>query len=130
MIRATAAVAAVTILGCALLASSASANRAMAHRNEITALFTIDHGWRPVSDYDLRTYNREFHRILGSCKINAENLTNTMLFLAYKASDQGQRYVTSLMMMKAVTRRITWNGQASCRHTFDLAEGHMEAGGP
>ena len=33
-------------------------------------------------------------------------------------------------MMKAVTRRITWNGRASCGTTFDLAEGHMEAGGP
>lgn len=71
----------------------------MAHRHEVTALYVIDHGWRPASDFDLAAYNREFHRILGACKINSENLTNTMIFLAYKASDQGQRYVTNLMMI-------------------------------
>jgi hypothetical protein len=87
-------------------------------------------GWRPRSDADLAVYNREFNRIMRSCRISAELLTNNMLFLADKASDLGQRDVTALMMMKAVTRRITWSGKANCARTFHVAEGYMEAGGP
>src|SRR5262245_44216267 len=115
---------------CGACAEGASA-KPLQHRHELSALFTLDKGWRPVSDYDLAPYNVHFHKILGSCRISAEALTNTVIWLAYKASDLGHRYVTNLMMMKAITRRITWPGQAaSCRRTFDLAEGHMEAGGP
>jgi len=98
--------------------------------SQFDALFTIDRGWRPVSDYDLRQYNLHFHKILASCKISSEHLTNTVIALAYKAGDQGQRIVTNLMMMKAITHRITWTGKASCAKTFNVAEGYMEAGGP
>ena len=129
MIRHAAALAVLVMTG-ALCAQAAAATPKLQHRHEISALFTLDRGWRPVSDYDLKQYDLHFHRILGSCKIGAEHLTNTVIFLAYKAGDQGQRIVTNLMMMKAITRRITWTGKASCAKTFNVAEGHMESGGP
>jgi hypothetical protein len=131
VIRRTTALA-VLVLAAVLCAQAAAAKPkpALQHRHELSALFTLDRGWRPVSDYDLRQYNIHFHRILSSCKIGAEHLTNSVIALAYKAADQGQRVVTNLMMMKAITRRITWIGKASCGKTFNVAEGYMEAGGP
>jgi hypothetical protein len=130
-VRGTATFAAFAVL-CALCVESAFAKKAPnPHHREITAMWVIDHFGEKVPDASyLVPYSVHFHKILRSCKISAENLTNTMLFLAYKASDQGQRFVTSLMMMKAVTRRITWTKPASCKRVFDVAEGYMEAGGP
>ena len=129
MIRGAAALAVLIVLG-AFSAQAGTAKDVISHRHELNALFTLDRGWRPVSDYDLKAYNIHFHKILSSCRINAENLTNTVIWLAYKASDLGQRHVSNLMMMKAITRRITWTRPAACGKTFDNAEGHMEAGGP
>ena len=129
--RGTMAAFAVFAVLCALDAESASARPAIPHHHEVNALYVIDHSGRnPASDADLVAYSTEFSTILRSCRINVEDLTNSMLWLADKASDQGQRHVSSLMMMKAITRRITWTKPTSCRSTFDLAEGHMEAGGP
>jgi hypothetical protein len=127
--RRTAALAVLVMTG-ALCAQAAAAPSKLEHRHELSALFTLDRGWRPVSDFDLRQYDLHFHKILASCKIGAEHLTNSVIFLAYKAGDQGQRVVTNLMMMKAITRRITWKGKASCGKTFNVAEGYMENGGP
>jgi hypothetical protein len=129
VIRRTAALALLAMAG-AVCAQAAPPKPVMQHRHELTALFTLDRGWRPVSDYDLKQYNLHFHKILASCHISSEQLTKTVIALAYKASDQGQRIVTNLMMMKAITRRITWTGKASCGKTFNVAEGYMENGGP
>ncbi|HEY4348686.1 MAG TPA: hypothetical protein VGM80_13945 [Gaiellaceae bacterium] len=102
------------------------------YRPEVSALYVIDHqGIRPPDDIPLVSYSKEFQRIIGSCRVSREFLTNTMIELADKASELGARNVTSLMMMKAITRRITWAGRRSlCLDTFDNAEGHMETGGP
>jgi len=130
VVRGTTAFAILALL-CALSAASAAAKPAFPHRHQVNALYVIDHeGRNPASDAELVAYAREFHTILRSCRITAGDLTNLMLFLAYKAGDQGQRRISSLMMMKAVTRRITWTRRAPCWGTFDNAEGHMEAGGP
>jgi len=129
VLRTTAALAVLVAAG-ALCAQAVAAKPKIAHRHELSALFTLDKGWRPVSDWDLAPYSNHFHKILGSCRINAESLTNTVLWLSDKASDLGHRIVTNLMMLKAITRRITWTGRMPCQQTFDNAEGHMEAGGP
>jgi hypothetical protein len=114
---------------CGLCAATASA-KPLQHRHELSALFYLDKGWRPVSDYDLGPYDVTLHRILGACKIGAEQLTNTTIHLADKAGYQGGRRVTNLMMLKAIARRITWTRPTSCVHTFNIAEGYMENGGP
>ena len=116
---------------CGLGAAVASAGQGtIQHRHELSALFFLDKGWQPVSDYDLGPYDRAFHRILGACKISPTHLTNTAIHLADKASYQGARVVTNLMLLKAVARRITWTKPTSCARTFSLAEGHLEAGDP
>ena len=116
---------------CAAGAHAAPAKKAMPHHHELNALYVIDHrGANPSSDAVLADYSAAFHRILRSCQINAEVLTNSMLWVAYKASDQGQRRVSSLMAMQAVARRITWTHRAACWRIFDTAEGHLEAGDP
>src|SRR5262245_46936955 len=91
VIRRTAALAILVMVGAVCAAQAAPPKPAMQHRHELSALFTLDRGWRPVSDYDLRQYNLHFHKILASCKISSEYLTNTVIALAYKAGDQGQR---------------------------------------
>ena len=131
MSRRTTAALAALVIACAAGVETAVAKEEISYRREITALYVIDHwGWKPRNDAELAVYNREFNKIMRSCRIGSTLLTNNMLFLADKASDLGQRDVTALMMMKAVTRRITWSGKANCARTFHVAEGYMEAGGP
>src|SRR5262249_7854828 len=115
---------------CASVVPAASAEPKVAHRHELAALFFLDKGWRPVSDYDLAPYDRAFHRVLGACRISPTQLTDTTIHLAEKATYLGARVVTNLMLLKAIARRITWTKPVSCTHTFNLAEGHLEAGDP
>ena len=51
--RRTAALA-VLVLSGALCAQAVTATPRLQHRHELSALFTLDRGWRPVSDYDLQ----------------------------------------------------------------------------
>lgn len=109
-----------------------SVSAQIVNRHEVSALYVIDHqGAPPEDDVALLSYSSEFQKILGACNVSAEDLTNLMIQLADKASELGARHVSSLMMMQAVTRRITWTKpRIVCSNTFDLAEGHMETGGP
>jgi hypothetical protein len=109
-----------------------SVSALIANRHEVSALYVIDHqGLNPRDDTVILPYSKAFQKILASCTIGAEDLTNAMIELAAKASELGARHVSSLMMMNAVTRRITWAKQRiACWSTFDDAEGHMENGGP
>ena len=102
------------------------------NRAPITALFVYDHqGANPNGNVDLVPYSQSFAKILDSCQISAEDEASMMVDLSDKASELGARTVTVLMMMKAIARRIDWTGRkVICWDTFDLAEGHMEAGGP
>jgi hypothetical protein len=108
-----------------------SASTLIVNRHEATSLYIFDHhGRNPGSDVDVVTYSDQFKKILASCRITLTDLPTTMIELSEKASEVGGRYVSTLMMMKAVARRIDWKGRAECTPTFDNAEGHMEAGGP
>ena len=51
-----------------------------------------------------------------------------VIYLADKASVLGARRVTNLMLMRAITRRITWTGRARCAKTFNVAEAYAETG--
>jgi hypothetical protein len=120
--------AALAILGsCA--AATAAKKPDLAYRREVTALWSIDYwGWRPRGDYDIVPYHKEFVRILASCNINRHDLTMNVIYLADKATDLGNRRVTNLMLMRNITRRITWTGKARCEKTFHVAEAYAEAG--
>jgi hypothetical protein len=121
---------AVCVVGWALLAASgALAAPQMPDRQQMSALYVIDHnGKNPVDPTELLAYSRPFQKILGGCRMSVDVLTNQMIYLADKASEVGARNVTSLDMLESIARRITWTTQKSCGYVMNLAEGHLEAG--
>ena len=116
----------------ALLAAAACAAAAsMPHHHQMTALYVIDHnGANPRDDAVLVAYSRPFEKILVGCRINVDDLTNMALQLADKASVNGGRVVTSLDMLRAIARRISWRGVRGCGYIYNLAEARQEAGNP
>jgi hypothetical protein len=116
--------------GWALLAASAApAAPQLPNRQQVSALYVIDHNGRsPVDPTELLAYSRPFLKILNGCRTSVDGLTNQMIYLADKASEVGARNVTSLDMLESIARRITWTTQKSCGYVMNLAEGHLEAG--
>ena len=121
---------------CAVATSYAGAAgptpRPMPNHHQMEALFVIDHNGRsPRSDAELRPYSEPFEKIVASCKISVDTLTNVTIFLSDMASQVGARNVTSLQMLRSIARRITWQAPRQyCWNIYDLAEGHLEAGDP
>jgi hypothetical protein len=107
------------------------ASEQLQYKHEVGALYVIDHhGSNPKGAVDLLPYSKAFVKIMGACKITAEDNTNLMWQLADKASVLGGRRINSLQMLQAVARRIDWTGKRVCWSVYDDAEGHMETGGP
>ena len=104
----------------------------MPHHHQVEALYVIDHrGQNPRGDGDLVPYSRPFQKILSGCAIGVDDLTNMAIHLSDQASTVGGRNVTSLQMLKSIARRVTWHApHRACRHIYNLAEGHLEAGDP
>ena len=105
----------------------------VADHQQLNALYVIDHnGANPKNDAALSTYSTAFEKILAGCRINPDDLTNETIALAEKSSDLGGRTVTNLAMLRAIARRILWPASKpqGCGYVFNLAEAHMEAGGP
>lgn len=123
-------VGALVVALCGLAAGSAAA-ASMPNHHQMTALYVIDHnGKSPKSDVSLRVYSRPFQKILGGCRIGADDLTDMALNLAEQASYGGARNVTSLQMLQAIARRIVWKGFRPCGSIYNDAEAHQEAGDP
>ena len=121
---------AVLLAGWALFAASpAAAGPQMAHKQQMQALYVIDHnGKNPVAPTELLAYARPFQKILVSCNMSVDVLTNRMIYLAEKASEVGARNITNLDMLESVARRITWSRPQNCSYVINLPEGHLEAG--
>ena len=110
-----------------------SAAAALMHfRHEITALYVYDHnGANPKSDVALLPYSHAFAKIVDHCILSPEDNANLMIHLSDQATEVGGRSVTTLKMLQAVARRITWSKpKIICWDVFDQAEGHAEAGDP
>jgi hypothetical protein len=123
----------VVVAVCALLPPYASAGTGMPDHHQMVALYVIDHnGDTPVSDAVLVAYSQPFQKILGGCRTKVDDLTNRVLALADQAGWNGGRTVTSLEMLQAIARRISWPPGAprGCGYVYNLAEAHMETGGP
>ena len=119
------------LLGAAAVAGCGAALPRDYH--QLDALYVIDHnGGNPKADSALDPYARSFQKVLAACRTNPDDLTNETIALAEKASDVGGRLVTNLAMLRAIARRITWplSVPHGCGYIYDLAEAHMEAGGP
>jgi hypothetical protein len=123
---------------CAILVACGSAAAAdlmsgAPTHDQLMALYVIDHnGGQPQSGAALSPYVQPFEKILASCRIGSDDLTNLALNLAEKSSYVGGRNVTSLQMLQAIARRITWpsTDRQGCGYIYNLAEAHMETGGP
>jgi hypothetical protein len=117
----------------ALLVAACGGATQMRDFQQLDALYVIDHnGGNPASDAALGPYALAFGKVLVGCKTDADDLTNRTIDLAEKASDLGGRNVTNLEMLRAIARRITWPSGTphGCGYVYNLAEAHMEAGGP
>jgi hypothetical protein len=103
------------------------------YRSQLLSLYVIDHnGGQPASNAVLVAYSKPFEKILGGCRINADDLTNLAIQLAEKSSDVGARTVTNLEMLRAIALRIVWpsSDPHGCGYIFNLEEAHMETGVP
>ncbi len=124
------------VIACLLgLAALAGCGASSLPRNyhQLDALYVIDHnGGNPKADSALAPYARAFQKVLAGCRTNPDDLTNETIALAEKSSDVGGRLVTNLAMLRAIARRITWplSVPHGCGYIYNLAEAHMEAGGP
>jgi hypothetical protein len=120
------------LVACGSAAAADATSGAPTH-DQLTALYVIDHsGGQPSSGSALAPYVQPFEKILASCRIGSDDLTNLALNLAEKSSYVGGRNVTSLQMLRAIARRITWpsTDRQGCGYIYNLAEAHMETGGP
>ena len=91
-------------------------------------LYVADHhGSGTPSEADLQPYSKEFERVLASCKIRSGDLTGATTFIvAGEVRALGGEPVSSLMMLQAFTRRITWSAPRDCWNTFFDVEKNME----
>ena len=48
--------------------------------------------------------------------------------LSDQASEVGGRNVTTLQMVNAIARRISWRTPHGCGDVYDVAEAHVEGG--
>jgi hypothetical protein len=118
---------------CAALGAGCGAAGAPRNYHQLDALYVIDHnGGNPEPGSALTPYAQSFEKVLAGCRTNPDDLTNETIALAEKASDVGGRMVTNLAMLRAIARRITWplGVLHGCGYIYNLAEAHMEAGGP
>ena len=124
----------VLVVACVLaLTVWCAAAAAMPNRHQVSALYVIDHnGTNPASEASLLPYSQAMERILARCRVTVDDLTNRVLALAEQASVVGGRDVSSLQMLRAIARRLSWgpSRQYGCGYVFNLAEAHMETGGP
>ncbi len=109
---------------------ASDASKLIVYRRQITAMYVNDHnGRQPKDDVDLLPYSQAFGKIVASCTDSAENLPGMIVDMSDQATELGTRTVTSMMIMAAIARRITWHGHQNCTDTYNQAEGHVEGGG-
>jgi hypothetical protein len=101
----------------------------MPHREQLSALYAADHhGARPTSDAELAPDSTRFERALASCTISSSDLANATRYMAGRASRQpGAAPVTSLAMITAISRTITWTSPKDCWDTFNEVEVRLAA---
>jgi hypothetical protein len=104
---------------------------AVPHRHLVDVLYVYDHNGRDApSDLALAAYTHPFERILGGCTTGPGALTMVAIDVSDHASEGGGRLVTTLQTLKAIARRITWQGPRPCGFVYDDAEAHLESGQP
>ncbi len=110
--------------------ASAAGGGVLPDRHLVNVLYVYDHNGRDApSDLALAPYSNPFEKILGACRTGAGALTMIAINLSDQASEVGGRNVTTLQMLNAIARRISWRTPHGCGYVYDVAEAHVEGGG-
>ncbi len=103
-----------------VLASAAAASAStLPHHADVAKLFAKDHGGRrPASDAELLPYSHPYEKLLAGCRIKPGDLTGATSYLAGQVGSADGRPFTTLMMLRAFARRVTWKAPRNCWDTF------------
>ena len=124
--KAGAVVAAVALVALSVVAA-ASAAPAVPHLLQLRTLYAKDHpAGVPAGEPDLVVYSKAFERVLGSCTIKPTDLADATLFWSGKISALGGPRTSSLSILQAFGKRISWNVPRDCWNMFIAVEARME----
>jgi hypothetical protein len=108
-------------------ATAAQAAPAVPHLLQLRTLYAKDHpGGAPAGEAELLGYSKAFERVLGSCTIKPGDLADATLFWSGKISALGGPRTSSLAILQAFGKGITWNAPRDCWNMFIAVEGRME----
>jgi hypothetical protein len=97
------------------------------HLAQVRTLYVKDHGGlQPTGTAVLLPYSKAFEKVLDSCTINSGDLADATLFWSGKISAVGGPHTTSLSILRAFGKRITWTTRRDCWNTFIAVEAQME----
>jgi len=114
-------------LAAAATASGFGSAPAVPHLAQVRTLYAKDHaGTRPQGDAVLLPYSKAFEKVLDSCTISSSDLASATLFWSGKLSTIGSQPTTSLSILQAFGKRITWSTRRDCWNTFIAVEARME----
>lgn len=115
--------AAIAVLALAVTAAAGAAPAPLQHRAELVRLYARDHaGGKPAADGDLKPYATPYGELLARCTLAPGDLTGAATSLAGQVAAAGGKPVTTLSMLQALARRVTWSRPRSCWKTFFSVE--------
>ena len=110
---------------CAVTAAQAAPT--VPHLVQLRTLYAKDHpGVAPAGEADLLAYSKAFEKVLGSCTIKPGDLADATLFWSGKISALGGPRTSSLSILQAFGKGITWSAPRDCWNMFIAVEGRME----
>ncbi len=106
---------------------AATAAPTVPHLSQVRSLYTKDHLGAPApSAVQLLPYSRQFEKVLGSCVISSSDLADATLFWSRKISSLGGPTTSSLAILQAFGKQITWRSPRDCWNMFIAVEGRLE----
>jgi hypothetical protein len=119
-------VAAVALLTLSAVAA-ASAAPTVPHLVQLRTLYAKDHpGGAPAGEADLVGYSKAFEKVLGSCTIKPSDLADATVFWSGKINALGGARASSLSILQAFGKGITWSAPRDCWNMFIAVEARME----
>ena len=120
-------VVALLALGAVADASALRSAPTVPHLVQLRTLYSRDHpGTPPASEAVLLGYSKAFEKVLGSCTIKPTDLADATLFWSGKISALGGPRTSSLSILEAFNKGITWKVPRDCWNMFIAVEARME----
>jgi len=108
-------------------ASALHAAPAVPHLVQLKALYEKDHpDTPPASEAQLLGYSKAFEKVLASCRIKSSDLADATVFWSGKLSALGGSRTSSLAILQAFGKGITWRAPRDCWNMFIAVETRME----